>query len=194
MTAEQTLTPQKSSSFSYQLMTKIDSFTERTGSFIAYFSLIMVLLSVLIVVLRYVFNLGWIAMQESVLYLHAMVFMLGAAYTLKADGHVRVDIFYQNMSAKSKAKVNLAGAFFLLIPFSLFIVFICFDYVTQSWQIQEQSPEAGGLAFVYLNKTLLLLMPINLLLQAIADIIRQIHAIKSPCPSSHESTIPEVKI
>ena len=73
----------------------LDDVTEKTGKVISWLTLLMVLLTFTIVVLRYGFNLGWIAMQESVLYFHGIVFMLGAAYTLKADGHVRVDIFYQ---------------------------------------------------------------------------------------------------
>ena len=74
----------------------IDKLTDNTGKLISWLTFMMVLLTFLIVVLRYGFNMVWIAMQESVLYLHGIVFMLGAAYTLKADGHVRVDIFYQN--------------------------------------------------------------------------------------------------
>lgn len=150
----------------------LDKFTNTTGKLVAWLTLIMVLLSFGIVLLRYAFNLGWVASQESVLYMHAMVFMLGAAYTLKHDGHVRVDIFYQKMSVKNKAKVNLFGCLFLLMPVSLFIFFISVDYVAQSWQIQEKSAEAGGLAFVYLNKSLLLLLPITLILQGIAELIR----------------------
>lgn len=157
----------------------IDTITEKTGKAIAWLTLIMVLLSFTVVVLRYGFNIGSIAMQESVLYLHAMVFMLGAAYTFKHEGHVRVDIFYQKMSLKKKAIVDLCGGLFLLLPVSIFIFFICFDYVAQSWSISEQSSEAGGLAFVYLNKTLLLLLPIMLIIQALADIIRQLLTLKN---------------
>ena len=93
----------------------IDKITDSTGKLISWLTLFMVLLTFLIVVLRYGFNIGWIAMQESVLYFHGTVFMLGAAYTLKADGHVRVDIFYQNFSIKGKALVNLLGALFLFV-------------------------------------------------------------------------------
>lgn len=152
----------------------LDKFTHITGKCISWLTLAMVLVSFLIVLLRYAFNLGWIASQESVLYMHAMVFMLGAAYTLKTDGHVRVDIFYQKMSVKNKAKVNLFGTLFLLLPVAFFIFFISFNYVMQSWNILEQSAEAGGLAFVYINKTLLLLLPATLILQGCAEIIRNI--------------------
>jgi TRAP-type mannitol/chloroaromatic compound transport system permease small subunit len=155
----------------------IDSVTEKTGKLISWFTLLMVLLTFLIVVLRYGFNMGWIAMQESVLYLHGMVFMLGAAYTLKADGHVRVDIFYQKFSVKGKALVNLFGALFLLLPVSIFIFYISFDYVATSWRIMEKSPEAGGLPFVYLSKSLLLLMAVTLSLQGLAEVCRNLQTL-----------------
>jgi len=111
-------------------------------------------------------------MQESVLYFHGMVFMLGAAYTLKADGHVRVDIFYQRFSEKQKAMVNLFGALFLLAPVCITILIISFDYVAVSWRIMEKSSEAGGLPLVYLNKSLIILLAVTLLLQGLAEIGR----------------------
>ena len=152
----------------------IDKFTDMTGRAIAWLTLLMVVLSFLIVVLRYGFNIGWIAMQESVLYLHGMVFMLGCAYTLKADGHVRVDIFYQKFSPRQKALVNCFGGIFLLLPVCLTIFYLSFDYVLASWHIMEKSGEAGGLPFVYLNKTLILLLPVVVVIQGIAEIFRQL--------------------
>lgn len=152
----------------------IDRITEILGKGVAWLTLLMVLLTFSIVVLRYGFNLGWIGMQESVLYFHGLVFMLGAGYTLKHDGHVRVDIFYQQYSAKQKAWLNLFGSIFLLLPVCIFIFFISVNYVISSWQIMEQSPEAGGLPLVYLNKSLILLLAVTLSLQGIAEILRNI--------------------
>lgn len=163
-----------------KLISLLDSFTEQVGRAIAWLTLAMVLLSFTVVVLRYVFNIGSIAMQESVLYLHALIFMAGAAYTFKHDGHVRVDIFYQKMSVKVQAIVNLFGVLFLLLPVVLFIFYISFDYVVLSWRIKEQSPEAGGLSILYLNKTLLLVLPIALFIQALAEILRNICIIQQP--------------
>jgi len=157
----------------------IDRFTTSLGKIISWFTLIMVLLTFLIVVLRYGFNIGWIAMQESVLYLHGTVFMLGAAYTLKTDGHVRVDIFYQNFSTKGKALVNLFGTLFLLLPVCIFIFYISVDYVATAWRIMEKSSEAGGLPFVYLSKSLLLLMAITMSLQGIAEVCRNLQILLS---------------
>ena len=157
----------------------IDQITESLGRIIAWLTLIMVIVSFAIVVLRYGFNLGWIAMQESVLYLHGFVFMLGAGYTLKHDGHVRVDIFYQKFSARKKAMVNLFGALFLLLPVCIAIFYVSFDYVAASWRIMEKSSEAGGLPLVYLNKSLILALAVALPLQGFAEVLRNIKIIKS---------------
>ena len=105
------------------IINKLEKTSELSGRFIAWLTLFIVLITFIVVVLRYVFDYGSIAMQESVTYLHAFVFMLGAAYTLKHDGHVRVDIFYRKMSARKKAWVDLLGTFLLLYPVCLFILF-----------------------------------------------------------------------
>lgn len=129
----------------------------------------MVLLVFLIVLLRYGFNLGWIAMQESAMYLHAAVFMLGCAHTLKADEHVRVDIFYRGWSAKKRACVDIAGALLLLLPVNLFILWMSWDYVATSWRLLEGSPEAGGLPLVFLLKSLIPLFCLTMSLQALSQ-------------------------
>ncbi|PCI60432.1 MAG: hypothetical protein COB35_09295 [Gammaproteobacteria bacterium] len=152
----------------------VDTITENIGKVISWLLLVMVLVSFLIVVLRYGFNIGWIAMQESVLYMHGFIFMLGAAYTLKADGHVRVDIFYQNFSKKQQALVNIFGGLFLLLPVCIFIFYISFDYVQMSWHIMENSPEAGGLPLVYISKSFILLFSTMLSLQGLAEMGRNI--------------------
>ena len=95
---------------------------ERVGQLAAWLILVMVFITFLVVVLRYGFNFGRISLQESTTYLHAFVFMLAGAYTLKHNEHVRVDIFYQNMSSRNKAKVDFFGTLFLLLPFAGFIL------------------------------------------------------------------------
>lgn len=152
----------------------IDKVTALTGNIIMWFTLVMVLISFFIVVLRYGFSLGWIAMQESVLYFHGFVFMLGAAYTLKSDGHVRVDIFYQKFSQRKRAYVDLFGTLFLLFPVCIAIAILSWDYVVASWQIMEKSGEAGGLPLVYISKSLLILLAITLSLQGLAEIGRNV--------------------
>ncbi len=138
----------------------------------------MVLITFAVVVLRYAFNTGWIAMQESITYLHALVFMLGAAYTLEQGGHVRVDIFYQKFSEKGRAWVNLLGTALLLYPLMIFIAWISWDYVSESWKVMEGSREAGGLPGVFLLKTLLLLMPVAVMLQGLALMLRSLAVIR----------------
>jgi len=138
----------------------------------------MVILTFVIVVLRYGFNLGWIWLQESVTYLHAMVFMLAAAWAWQTDDHVRVDIYYRERSPRQKAVVNLVGTLIFLVPVCVFLLFISWNYVLVSWTGQEGSREAGGLALVYLQKTLILVLPAMLLLQSATEVRRSIHTMR----------------
>lgn len=151
-----------------KICSNIDALNERVGQLAAWLVLVMVFITFLVVVLRYGFNFGRISLQESTTYLHAFVFMLAGAYTLKHNEHVRVDIFYQDMSSRNKAKVDLFGTLFLLLPFAGFILWVSFDYVLNSWKLLEGSREAGGLPLVYILKTLIPLMAIFLFLQAIS--------------------------
>jgi TRAP-type mannitol/chloroaromatic compound transport system permease small subunit len=150
----------------------IDSMNAFLCRLVSWFTLFMVLLTLLIVVLRYGFNLGWIAMQESVMYLHGMVFLLGAAHTLRVNGHVRVDIFYRRFSPKKQAKVDIFGSLFLLMPVNIFIFIVSFDYVMRAWRVMEASQEAGGIPGVFLLKSLILLFSFTMLLQGIAEVVR----------------------
>lgn len=157
----------------------IFDFNDRLGRAIRWLGLLLVISTGLVVALRYLFNWSPIALQETMTYLHASLFMLGAAYTLKHNGHVRVDVFYQNFSARKQAYVNLFGTLFLLFPTCLFILVICFPYVAASWEIKETSIEGNGLPFVYLLKTLLLLQPILLMVQGVGEVLMSIHQIKT---------------
>ena len=151
-----------------KLCNAIDTFNERVGQFTAWFLLAMVGITFLVVVMRYGFSYGRISLQESIIYLHAFIFMTAGAYTLKHNEHVRVDIFYQGMSPQNKGKVDLFGSVFLLLPFAVFIAWVSLEYVINSWRFLEQSREAGGLPFVYILKTLIPSMAVLLLLQAIS--------------------------
>jgi len=140
------------------------------GKTFAWLTLIMVLLTFTIVVLRYGFNLGWIWLQESLTYFHVVVFSVVAAWTLQQDRHVRVDIFYAGMSDKKRALVDLLGSLLLLVPFCIFILIISWPYVSYSWKLLETSREAGGLPLVFLLKSMILVMPALLLGQAFVNI------------------------
>lgn len=158
--------------FLHALVRGLDAFTESLGRSLAWLSLAMAAVTALVVILRYGFNIGSIAAQEAVTYMHGCLFMLGAAYTLKVDGHVRVDIFYREFSPRTKAWINSLGGIVFLLPVSLFILGVSWSYVAESWSIREVSPEPGGIPAVFLLKTLLLLLAVNLLLQGLAEILR----------------------
>lgn len=132
----------------------------------------MVLLTGLVVALRYVFDLGWIWMQELVTWMHAAVFMLAAAYTLSRDEHVRVDIFYRRLSARGRAVVDTAGVALLLLPTCGWILYTGLDYVTASWGMLESSRETGGMPGLFLLKTLIVVTPVLLALEGVAVAIR----------------------
>lgn len=150
----------------------IDRVTDVIGRMVSWVTLAMVLVTMVAVVLRYYFESGSIALQESITYLHGLVFMLGIAFTLQRGGHVRVDIFYRGFSPYHKALVDLIGGLLFLLPVSLLILIFSWDYVAASWAIGETSEERSGIAGIYLLKTLLLLMPATLLLQGVAEILR----------------------
>ena len=149
----------------------IHTLTAQTGRLSAWLSLAMVLTSCAVVLLRYAFDYSAIYLQETVMYLHASLFMLGAAYTWQQGGHVRVDILYQHWSPATQRRVDLFGTLCLLLPTCLLLFYISWDYVRIAWAIQEKSQEAGGLPLVYLLKSLILLMPSLMMLQALAQII-----------------------
>ncbi|MEH6515577.1 MAG: TRAP transporter small permease subunit [Halioglobus sp.] len=150
----------------------IDTFTAYSGRLLAWLAVFMAIVTTAVVVLRYGFNIGSIAAQEAVTYMHGSLFMLGIAYALKVGAHVRVDIFYRTFSARQRAWVNSLGGIIFLLPLCLFICAVSFSYVAESWSIREVSPEPGGIPAVFLLKTLLPLMAINLLLQGIAETLR----------------------
>ena len=156
----------------------IDGLSNRLGRLFSWLTLIMVIVMAIIVVLRYVFQVGSIALQESVIYINALIFTFGVAYTFKEQGHVRVDIFYSRFNKKKRAWIDLFGALLFLVPSTCFIVWISWDYVAVSWRIREGSAESSGLPFVYLLKSVILILPILLLLQGISEIAKSISAIK----------------
>ena len=150
----------------------MDIITDRTGRLLAWLVLAMALLTTAVVVLRYGFNIGSIMAQEGVTYMHACLFMLGAAYALKSGAHVRVDIFYRNFSPRTRAWVNSVGGIVFLMPLCAFIFFSSWNYVSESWIVRETSPEPGGIPAVFLLKSVIPLMALNLFLQGLAEILR----------------------
>ncbi|MED5355186.1 MAG: TRAP transporter small permease subunit [Pseudomonadota bacterium] len=150
----------------------IDSVSRSVGNAVAFAAIAMALVTTTVVILRYGFGQGAIAAQESVLYLHGALFMLGAAPTLLTDKHVRVDVFYRNFTERQKHWVNTIGHTVFTLPFCTLIVFGSWGYVSESWSIMESSPEPGGIPAVFLLKTLIPAMALLLALQAVSLIIQ----------------------
>jgi len=159
----------------------INTFSIATGRAASWLTLAMVLMTFLIVVLRYAFDTGVIWMQESLTWMHAAVFMLGAAYTLQDDGHVRVDIFYREMSTRHKAWIDLIGVLLFLFPLCGFFVYESFDYVAAAWSLGEISRDAGGLPYpaIPLLKSILILMPVAVILQGLSMLLLSLQTIKA---------------
>lgn len=160
------------------IIRNINRFSDWLGRFVSWFVLAIVVITFTVVVMRYAFNTGSVFMQESISYFHNYVIMLGMGYTLLKGAHVRVDIFYRPASAKKKAWVNLLGFLFLLLPTCVFIFYIAWEYVAASWEILEGSQEAGGVDARYLFKSTILLMPVLMIIQGIAESLKAILIIK----------------
>ena len=154
--------------FSRACYRTINALNQGIGVSVSWLTLTMVLTTFIIVVLRYSLDFGSIGLQESVGYMHAMVFMLGAAYTLKTDGHVRVDILYQRCSKPVRAWIDCLGVVLLLGPVAAFMLWSSWGYVADSWQIQEASNNSGGLPGVYLIKSLIIVTALLLSLQGLS--------------------------
>jgi TRAP-type mannitol/chloroaromatic compound transport system permease small subunit len=150
----------------------IDRLVAAIGRAVIWLSLAVVLVQFAVVVLRYALGVGSIWLSESVIYGHAAMFMLAAAWTLQENGHVRVDVFYSDASPRTKALVDLLGALLLLLPFMAVIAWFALPYVARSWMVFERSRESSGLPFVYLLKTLIPLFALLMALQGIAQAIR----------------------
>lgn len=159
----------------------LDRISIITGQLISWLTLIMVITTFVIVVMRYVFDAGFIWLQESVIWMHALVFMMGAAYTLQQEDHVRVDIFYRALSVTRRAWIDIAGSMLFLMPLCGFLAYQAYDFVAVSWSLHEASRESGGLPYplIPMLKSVLLLMPIAVSLQGVSLILRSIAVIRS---------------
>lgn len=153
----------------HKLSQYINQFTEKTGQWVSWISLILVVLIGIDVLLRYVFSWSSSANQELEWHLFATLFLLGSAYALKHDKHVRVDVFYSRFSDQKKAWVNLIGTIVFLIPFCLVVIDTSIPFALDAWKISESSPEPGGLPHRFLVKSTIPLGALLLLVQAIAE-------------------------
>jgi TRAP-type mannitol/chloroaromatic compound transport system permease small subunit len=159
---------------------EIDRITAAVGRIATWCALYVVLAEFAVVVLRYALGFGSIRLQESVLYAHAGLFMLAAAWTLQTGGHVRVDIFYSRATARGRAAIDLLGAVVFLLPFAAVLFALTLPYVERSWRIFEASPQPSGLPFVYLLKTVILVFAALIGLQGVAQALRAALVLGTP--------------
>ena len=163
---------------------RIDRLTAAIGRAVMWLCLFLVLTQFSVVLMRYAFGIGSIWLSESILYAHAALFLLAAAWTLQQDRHVRVDVFYSRASPRTKAIIDLLGALILLLPFMAVILFFALPYVARSWAILERSRETSGLPFVYLLKTLIPLFALLMGLQGVSQAMRAAQLLKAASPAA----------
>ncbi len=152
--------------------TSIDRLNDSIGRAVAWLALVIVVLQFVLVVARYIFGFGSIWLTETVIYGHATLIMLAAAWTLRAGGHVRVDVFYADATPRTRAWVDLVGALLLLLPFMAVTLWFSVPFAARSWAVLERSQESSGLPFVYLLKTLIPVFAVMMALQGVAQAIR----------------------
>jgi TRAP-type mannitol/chloroaromatic compound transport system permease small subunit len=157
----------------------LDRISSTTGKLISWLTLLMVIVMSVIVAMRYVFDAGLIWLQESVIWMHAAVFMIGAAYTLLHEDHVRVDIFYRKMSDRGRAIVDVIGVVVFLLPLCVFLAFKAYDFAAASWSLHESSREPGGLPYPLIPalKSIVIVMPVTVALQGISLLLRSLAVI-----------------
>lgn len=155
-----------------RLSALIDGVNHHIGRSAAWLALAMVLVQFAVVVMRYVFGVGSIMMQEAIVYMHGVLFMMAAADTLLQDEHVRVDIFYARAGTSRKALVNLLGCMLLILPFCILLFAVSLDYVSISWSVREGSRETSGIQGIYLLKSVILVFAVQMGLQAVSGIIK----------------------
>ncbi len=172
-----------------RLVPAIDAINRGIGASVSWLTLVMVLFTFAIVVLRYAFAVGPVWLQEAVTWMHAAVFMLGGAYALQRDEHVRVDIFYRGMTPAKRARIDILGVLLFLFPLCAFIIYESWDYVAASWASRESSRDAGGLPFplIPVLKSILVIMPVLVALQGLSLLLTSLERIRK----RHEVMIAE---
>jgi TRAP-type mannitol/chloroaromatic compound transport system permease small subunit len=155
-----------------RLADQIDRLTTAVGRAAAWLALFIVLVQFALVIGRYIFGFGSIWLSETVIYAHAALFLFAAAWTLKAGGHVRVDVFYAYASRRARAWIDVAGALLFLLPFALVLLWLSLPFAARSWAILERSQETSGLPLVFALKSFIPLFAALMVLQGISQAIR----------------------
>lgn len=172
-----------------KIISSLETVNHVVGNCVRWAALFMVLLQFIIVVLRYVFGISYIFLNEGVLYLHAFLFMLGAGYTLLVDSHVRVDIFYSARSDRGRAVINMAGHIFFLIPSMLVLIYYSWPSVIHSWAILEGPVSVGGIPASFLLKSLIPAFSILLVIQCTANLLKDFIILRSSGMSGKPSEL-----
>lgn len=137
-----------------------------------YFFYIMFILVIVNILLRYIFNINFIFMQELVMYLHAFIFLFGISICLKENSHVRIDVFSNKLDAKVKKYIEILGTVLFIIPFCLFVLYESTPIIIRSWEMLESSGEPGGLPFIYILKSSIYVFASLLLIQALGRLVK----------------------
>lgn len=161
----------------------IDRTNDIVGRWISWLTLFMVLVQFALVIMRYVFGVGSILVQESLIYAHGTLFMIAAGYTLLMDGHVRVDVFYRAAPPRRKAMVDLCGVLFLLLPVCILLWWTSFPYVIESWKVLEGSRETSGIPGVFLLKSVIPAFVVLIGLQGISLAIKALLVLTGQAPA-----------
>lgn len=160
--------------FLAMLVRLLDGINEYIGRTVSWLTVLMVLTVTVIVIMRYIFSIGFIWMQESYVWAHATVFMLGAGYTLLHEGHVRIDVFYRTASKTYKNIVNIIGCVVFVLPICWLVFERSVNYILRSYGVMESSAEAGGMPFLFLLKGLIWAFSLLLGMQAVSLTLRSI--------------------
>ncbi len=163
----------------------LDSFSERTGGIVSWLALVLVVVTAYDVFARYIFKAGSVALQELEWHIFSVIFLLAAAYTLKKDAHVRVDLIYARLSARGKAIIDLLGSLFFLLPFCAIVIYTSAGFVESSWAVLEGSGDPGGLPGRYALKATIIVGFVLLGAQGISQAARSLATIIDP-PASDE--------
>ena len=157
----------------------IDAVTKQVGNLCGVVLALLVLLVVYDATVRYVFHAGSVALQELEWHIFDVIILLGIAYTLRENAHVRVDIFYDTFSAKRRALIDLFGTLLFILPFSALIIYVGFEFVLISFEQMECSSDPGGLPYRFIVKSLMPAAFVLLALQALSEITRAYRSYRS---------------
>ena len=155
-----------------QLQILIDKVTNNIAYILSYMLILLIIIVFSTVFFRYVFSISYVILQELIMYIHALIFMLGISYTLKEKAHVKIDIIYNVLTKENQNLVSSVGVLLFILPTSLFISYISLDMVFQSWRVLEGSSEAGGLNLVFILKSLIPITGILIFFQGLSELMK----------------------